>query len=297
MRRTRSLWIAAERLPQFQALWPDATARPGDRGAGGACRRATGRATRRWSKSCAAGWKGSGPVTAACARGAARPGAGRDRRPRWRRSRPKALRMRGRFTPGAAADEWCERRLLARIHRYTVKRLRAEIEPVAARDFLRFLFAWQRVRRRRAHGGPGRARRGRRAARRLRGAGRRLGDRDPAGARSPATSRPGSTTAASPAASPGRGSSRAPARQRQRAQARRRCARRRSPCCRAACAALGLAVRRRPTRRSSSARRASGRRLHPRSTARRSSTSWSTAPACCAPRSRRRWPSWSRSAS
>ena len=53
--------------------------------------------------------------------------------------------MRGRFTPGAAADEWCERRLLARIHHYTVKRLRAEIEPVAARDFLRFLLRWQRV--------------------------------------------------------------------------------------------------------------------------------------------------------
>ncbi len=53
--------------------------------------------------------------------------------------------LRGRFTPGAEADEWCERRLLARIHRYTVKRLRAEIEPVAARDFLRFLLAWQRV--------------------------------------------------------------------------------------------------------------------------------------------------------
>ncbi len=57
--------------------------------------------------------------------------------------------MRGRFTPGANAEEWCERRLLARIHRYTVKRLRAEIEPVAARDFLRFLFAWQHVTRRR----------------------------------------------------------------------------------------------------------------------------------------------------
>ncbi|MCD6042239.1 MAG: box helicase domain protein [Burkholderiales bacterium] len=53
--------------------------------------------------------------------------------------------MRGRFTPDAAEDEWCERRLLARIHHYTVKRLRAEIEPVAARDFLRFLFGWQRV--------------------------------------------------------------------------------------------------------------------------------------------------------
>ncbi|MCX8005634.1 MAG: ATP-dependent DNA helicase, partial [Burkholderiaceae bacterium] len=53
--------------------------------------------------------------------------------------------MRGRFTPDAAGIEWCERRLLARIHRYTVNRLRAEIEPVAARDFLRFLFEWQRV--------------------------------------------------------------------------------------------------------------------------------------------------------
>jgi ATP-dependent Lhr-like helicase len=50
--------------------------------------------------------------------------------------------MRGRF---AADDEWCERRLLARIHRYTVKRLRAEIEPVLARDFVRFLCEWQRV--------------------------------------------------------------------------------------------------------------------------------------------------------
>ncbi len=53
--------------------------------------------------------------------------------------------LRGRFTSGAAADEWCERRLLARIHRYTVKRLRAEVSPVAARDFLRFLGEWQRL--------------------------------------------------------------------------------------------------------------------------------------------------------
>jgi ATP-dependent Lhr-like helicase len=53
--------------------------------------------------------------------------------------------MRGRFTPGVSDEEWCERRLLARIHRYTVKRLRAQIEPVLARDFTRFLFEWQRV--------------------------------------------------------------------------------------------------------------------------------------------------------
>jgi ATP-dependent helicase Lhr and Lhr-like helicase len=59
--------------------------------------------------------------------------------------------MRGRFTSVAAAasaadeDEWCERRLLARIHRYTVKRLRAEVSPVSARDALRFLADWQRL--------------------------------------------------------------------------------------------------------------------------------------------------------
>jgi ATP-dependent helicase Lhr and Lhr-like helicase len=53
--------------------------------------------------------------------------------------------MRGHFTAASAQEEWCERRLLARIHRYTVKRLRAEIEPVTARDFLRFLSEWQRV--------------------------------------------------------------------------------------------------------------------------------------------------------
>ncbi len=52
--------------------------------------------------------------------------------------------MRGVFC-AIEAEEWCERRLLARIHRYTVRSLRAEIEPVPPRDFMRFLFDWQRV--------------------------------------------------------------------------------------------------------------------------------------------------------
>ena len=51
--------------------------------------------------------------------------------------------LRGYFTPGAIEEEWCERHLLARIHRYTVKRLRREIEPVERADFMRFLFDWQ----------------------------------------------------------------------------------------------------------------------------------------------------------
>jgi ATP-dependent Lhr-like helicase len=53
--------------------------------------------------------------------------------------------MRGRFTPGVTAEEWCERHLLARIHRYTIKRLRREIEPVERQDFMRFLFEWQHL--------------------------------------------------------------------------------------------------------------------------------------------------------
>jgi ATP-dependent Lhr-like helicase len=52
--------------------------------------------------------------------------------------------MRGNFTASDIA-EWCERRLLARITRYTVRRLRQEIEPVPAADFMRFLLDWQRV--------------------------------------------------------------------------------------------------------------------------------------------------------
>jgi ATP-dependent Lhr-like helicase len=50
--------------------------------------------------------------------------------------------LRGRFEgcPG-----WCSRRLLARIHRYTLEGLRKEIEPVSALDFLRFLASWQHV--------------------------------------------------------------------------------------------------------------------------------------------------------
>ena len=42
-------------------------------------------------------------------------------------------------------EAWCNRRLLARIHRYTLDRLRREIEPVTAAQFLRFLACWQHV--------------------------------------------------------------------------------------------------------------------------------------------------------
>ena len=53
--------------------------------------------------------------------------------------------LRGWFSPGGVEEEWCDRRLLARIHRATLQRLRAEIQPVSPSDFMRFLFAWQHV--------------------------------------------------------------------------------------------------------------------------------------------------------
>ena len=62
----------------------------------------------------------------------------------------EGLVLRGTFTPTPhpplpTHQQWCDRRLLARIHRYTLNRLRAEIEPVTPTDFTRFLFAWQHV--------------------------------------------------------------------------------------------------------------------------------------------------------
>ncbi|MCS7173356.1 MAG: DEAD/DEAH box helicase [Armatimonadetes bacterium] len=53
--------------------------------------------------------------------------------------------LRGHYSPGVEEEEWCERTLLARIHRLTVDRLRREIEPVTPADFIRFLFRWQHV--------------------------------------------------------------------------------------------------------------------------------------------------------
>ncbi len=57
----------------------------------------------------------------------------------------QGLVLRGRFTFGAQeqldrpADEWCDRRLLARIHRLTLAGLRRQIQPVEPREFLHFL--------------------------------------------------------------------------------------------------------------------------------------------------------------
>jgi ATP-dependent Lhr-like helicase len=54
--------------------------------------------------------------------------------------------LRGQFSHAAGPAgvlQWCDRRLLARIHRLTVAGLRRAIEPVTVADFLRFLIRWQ----------------------------------------------------------------------------------------------------------------------------------------------------------
>jgi ATP-dependent Lhr-like helicase len=50
--------------------------------------------------------------------------------------------LRGKFR-GGEEQEWCNRRVLARIHRLTIGRLRREIEPATAAEFARFLYRWQ----------------------------------------------------------------------------------------------------------------------------------------------------------
>ena len=53
--------------------------------------------------------------------------------------------LQGTFDPALSGEQWCARRLLARIHAYTQNRRRAEIEPVTAQDFMRFLLRWQHL--------------------------------------------------------------------------------------------------------------------------------------------------------
>ena len=53
------------------------------------------------------------------------------------------LVLRGRFRADTTGDEFCDRRILARIHRATINRLRKEVEPVSQSTFIRFLFHWQ----------------------------------------------------------------------------------------------------------------------------------------------------------
>ncbi len=136
----RQLWIASERLPDFRALWPDLQTRAG---VTISCAATESRA-QALVEIIRGRLEGVGPATVDEL--ANPPGIDQHEiAGALAALESEGSVLRGRFTPGTAAEEWCERRLLARIHRYTVNRLRAEIEPVSPRDFMRFLFAWQHV--------------------------------------------------------------------------------------------------------------------------------------------------------
>ena len=136
-------WIAAERLPEILAVHPGAVMQP-------AIGAPPSRAARAWTREDAliellrGRLPVLGPVTAtSLAQSLAVPAPDVD-------SALLALEsdgvvLRGRFSPAVAELEWCDRALLARIHRYTLHRLRAEIEPVSASDFMRFLCRWQHL--------------------------------------------------------------------------------------------------------------------------------------------------------
>jgi ATP-dependent Lhr-like helicase len=138
-----TLWVAAERLPLVGVVWTKAKLAP-------PIEAPASLANNSWSPEEAliellrGRLEASSPVTiAALSEGTGLPAEQINAALIGLES--EGFAMRGRFTPGETVEEWCERNLLARIHRLTVKRLRAEIEPVAARDFVRFLSAWQRV--------------------------------------------------------------------------------------------------------------------------------------------------------
>jgi ATP-dependent Lhr-like helicase len=135
--------IAAERLPEWSTIHPDAVLPP-------PLRAPASRLARTWTRAEAIAEfiRGrltlAGPVTAATLATPLHVLPDEVDRALLQLEADGVV-LRGRFTPGEQALEWCDRALLARIHRYTVNRLRAEIEPVSPADFMRFLFRWQHV--------------------------------------------------------------------------------------------------------------------------------------------------------
>ncbi len=140
---SRVFWVAVERLPLFRAVYPDLRGEPGsvpcewqsdvipDPGAA-------------LTEILRARLENSGPVKAESLRRILNIGIPEIEQGLIRLETEGFL-LRGRFSPGCTDLEWCERRLLARIHRYTLDRLRKAVEPVSATDFLRFLFRWQHL--------------------------------------------------------------------------------------------------------------------------------------------------------
>ncbi len=136
-------WAAAEWLPQLRTLYPELICEP-------AIEAPATLWEREWTRSEAltellrARMEACGPITPAALAEILRLPLD-DVDMGLLNLESEGFAFRGRFTPGLKQEEWCERGLLARIHRYTLNRLRREIEPVSSADFLRFLLVWQRV--------------------------------------------------------------------------------------------------------------------------------------------------------
>jgi len=135
------LWCAVERRPRLELLFPGAGATPDHRSPVAAAELDPDEV--------AAGMlRGHleylGPSTAADL--AARTGlGGSDVLRALARLEQEGFALQGHFTAPDSSDEYCARRVLARIHAYTRERKRREIEPVTARDYMRFLLRWQHV--------------------------------------------------------------------------------------------------------------------------------------------------------
>ena len=136
----QNLWVCAERLPLLRAVFTEATLRPDIDAAGSAMQI-------EWTRETAlvellrARLEGIAAVTESQLA---------DLFESTRTEIQVALltlenegyAMRGHFTQQQGEVEWCERGLLARMHRYTMKSLRQEIQAVTAADYMRFLFQW-----------------------------------------------------------------------------------------------------------------------------------------------------------
>ncbi|MCP1372688.1 DEAD/DEAH box helicase [Dyella lutea] len=138
-----AVWVAAERLPLWQAVHPQATRQPAiDAPAEYAAPSWTPEDALRELLRGRLGGLGPIPVPPLAAALGVDTG---DVELALIRLQSEGYVMQGHFSPDTPAIEWCERHLLARIHRYTLGRLRREIAPVSRRDFLRFLLDWQHV--------------------------------------------------------------------------------------------------------------------------------------------------------
>ena len=140
---TRRLWVAAERLPQLQAIYPGATLRP-PIVAPESFAQVTWTFEDALVETLRGRLEGLGPATVA-ALASSFGLTTNEIEGGLLRLEAEGFVIRGQFTPATTETEWCARRLLARIHSYTLNRLRQEIEPVATSDFIRYLLAWQKL--------------------------------------------------------------------------------------------------------------------------------------------------------